>query len=146
MTPDDLTSRAQGEAERLRPVTGVADDTERRDNLLWGAGYVTGATWAAAQAPSVEALTAEVEHWKGQVAVWMRSYAGAIETGRELMAERDAVEIEIDNLRAGIEGAIRDARYIYTGTNTADPRQVIDAIEELVAQADRRALLAEDET
>jgi len=56
-SPDDLTSRAQVEAERLRPVTGVADDTERRDNLLWSAGYVTGATWAAAQAPSTEALS-----------------------------------------------------------------------------------------
>jgi hypothetical protein len=61
MTPDDLTLRAQGEAERRwpregRPTTNAGNPVTPQGWLDEGmaSGFVLGATWAAAQAPSVE--------------------------------------------------------------------------------------------
>ena len=137
----DLTSRAQGEAERLRPVTGVADDTERRGNLLWGAGYVTGATWAAAQAPSVEALTAEVERLVGL----SQSNASAFERAYDAMS---AAQAQLDRLQAGIK-RVNLHHYLPDPNHSAQLCEDDDCLwwdMTYALQADLRALLAEDET
>jgi hypothetical protein len=101
MTPDDLTSRARDEAERMRPVLGVADDTLRRDNLTWCAGFVSGALWAAAQ---LDNLREEIAH----TALIMREVAADESMRTATGTYGDGVRDATTNLAAHLDALLTE--------------------------------------
>ena len=154
-SPDDLTSRAQVEARRRldHMFDNVGPEQRHPDPCLpegegrsYIFGFGQGATWAAAQAPSVEALTADYNRgWHDAMKAAHESvgtYLGYPSANGVLGFGPDAVIVDGDWLKVQLDerDALTAARISPDAVRLADAALAL-ATTSVLSQDDATALL-----